>query len=270
MSEKVFEFIKMRLPKIEEEHNVKILYAVESGSRAWGFESVDSDYDVRFIYVHNKNWYLNILPKRDVIEYPIVDEFDYSGWDLQKTLFLMNKSNPVLFEWLKSPIIYYKDDYFYSIIEKLAEKYFSPISSVYHYLHMAKGNFKSYLQTDYVKIKKYFYVLRPVLACLWIEKYNESPPIEFDKLLTLLTDKELLGKITELLTKKKSGIELGEEHKIIVINDFLDETITHFESIVSSFSPGEKPDSELLEEGFIKIVDYIEDVYAKNGYFFKK
>ncbi|MDR0515422.1 MAG: nucleotidyltransferase domain-containing protein, partial [Fibromonadaceae bacterium] len=100
-SEKVLA-IQKRLTEIENEHSVKILYAVESGSRAWGFESIDSDYDVRFIYLHNKNWYLSILPKREVIEYPIVDEFDYSGWDLRKTLFLLNKSNPVLFEWIKS------------------------------------------------------------------------------------------------------------------------------------------------------------------------
>jgi len=99
--------IQKKLLQIEKEHSVKILYAVESGSRAWGFESTDSDYDVRFIYANPKNWYLNILPKRDVIEYPINDEFDYSGWDLRKALFLLNKSNPVLFEWLKSPIVYH-------------------------------------------------------------------------------------------------------------------------------------------------------------------
>ena len=106
------ETVKERLLEIEKEKQVKILYAVESGSRAWGFESLDSDYDIRFIYAHNKNWYLNILPKKDVIEYPIVNDFDYSGWDLRKTMFLVNKSNPVLFEWLKSPIVYYKDNYF--------------------------------------------------------------------------------------------------------------------------------------------------------------
>jgi predicted nucleotidyltransferase len=87
MTPEIFDAIKQKLPEIEKDHDVKILYAVESGSRAWGFESLDSDYDVRFIYAHKKNWYLNILPKRDVIQYPITDEFDYSGWDLRKTLF---------------------------------------------------------------------------------------------------------------------------------------------------------------------------------------
>ena len=163
MNQEIIKIVKDKLLKIGKENNVKILYAVESGSRAWGFESLDSDYDIRFIYAHEIKWYLNILPKKDVIEYPIVNEFDYSGWDLRKTMFLLNKSNPVFFEWLRSPIVYYKDNFFYNTMEQLSKEYFSPISSVYHYLHMANGNYRQFLQTDEVKIKKYFYVLRPIM-----------------------------------------------------------------------------------------------------------
>ena len=180
MPHEIASHIQAKLHQIEQERSVKILYAVESGSRAWGFESTDSDYDIRFIYAQKKNWYLSIFPKREAIEYPIVDDFDYSGWNLRKTLFLLNKSNPVLFEWLKSPVVYFKDDYFYSIMQELSIPYFSPISSIYHYLHMASGNYRQFLQSDNVKIKKYFYVLRPLMACIWIEKYKESPPMEFD------------------------------------------------------------------------------------------
>jgi hypothetical protein len=82
------------------------------------------------------------------------------------------------------------------------KEYFSPLSVVYHYLHMASGNYRQYLQTDEIKIKKYFYVLRPIMACMWIEKYKESPPMEFEKLLVQISDKELLDKINELLLKK--------------------------------------------------------------------
>jgi len=252
---KILETAKQKFLEIEKEHDVTVLYAVESGSRAWGFESLDSDYDVRFIYAHRKNWYLNILPKRDVIEYPIVDEFDYSGWDLRKTLFLLNKSNPVLFEWLKSPIVYHKDDYFFGIIEQLSKEYFSPISSVYHYLHMASGNYRQFLQTDEVKIKKYFYVLRPILACMWIENYKEAPPMEFEKLLIQISDRELLEKINELLVKKRLGVELGIEPKILTINNFIENKIKHFENAVRAFDPRKKPNHELLEEGFIKILE---------------
>ena len=251
--------IQAKLRQIEVERSVKILYAVESGSRAWGFESIDSDYDIRFIYAHKKNWYLNILPKRDVIEYPIVDEFDYSGWDLRKTLFLLNKSNPVLFEWLKSPVVYFKDEYFYSIIQELAVPYFSPISSVYHYLHMASGNYRQFLQTDKVKIKKYFYVLRPIMACMWVEKYKESPPMEFEKLLSQIQDSKLLETIDSLLTRKKAVIEFGLEPKIPIINNFIEEKLKYFENYVKLFDPRKKPPAKLLEEGFIKIIEYCED-----------
>jgi predicted nucleotidyltransferase len=259
MEQKIIEIVKEKLLEIEKEHQVKILYAVESGSRAWGFESLDSDYDIRFIYAHNKNWYLNILPKRDVIEYPIVNELDYSGWDLRKAMFLTNKSNPVLFEWLRSPIVYYKDLYFYDIMEQLSKEYFSPISSIYHYLHMADGNYRQYLQTDEVKIKKYFYVLRPIMACMWIENFKESPPMEFQKLLTQITDKELLSKITELLNKKKSGIELGLEPKVHIINNFIEKMLEYFRNVVKTFDPKKKPKQELLENGFIRILDNIEE-----------
>ncbi len=247
-----------RLKEIEAEHGVKILYALESGSRAWGFESSDSDYDVRFIYAHPKDWYLNILPKRDVIEYPIIDEFDYSGWDLRKSLFLMNKSNPVLFEWLKSPIVYARDDFCYAALDGLAARYFSPISSAYHYLHMADGNYRKYLKDDMVKIKKYFYVLRPLLACLWIEKYEQSPPMEFDRLLSLIEDDELLVLINTLLARKKSGVEMGVEAKLDALNHFIEETFVRVRKNVAGFNPCEKPAQSIMEQEFIKILNYVE------------
>jgi len=258
MDEKIIKIVQQKLPEIEKEHDVKILYCVESGSRAWGFESQDSDYDIRFIYAHKKNWYLNILPKRDVIEYPITSDFDYSGWDLRKTMFLMNKSNPVLFEWLVSPIVYYKDDHFYYVMMQLTKEYFSPISSVYHYLHMASGNYRTYLQGEHVKIKKYFYVLRPLLSCMWIENSKEPPPIEFDKLLSQINDTELLNRINELLVKKKSGVEMGLEPRIDLINNFIEKKLLHFEECVKTFDPKKKAGQGILEQGFINILEYIE------------
>jgi predicted nucleotidyltransferase len=258
MDNKMRETIQSRLLDIEKEQGVNIIYALESGSRAWGFESLDSDYDVRFIYAHRKNWYLNIFPRRDVIEYPVSGEFDYSGWDLRKALFLMNKSNPALFEWLKSPMVYYKDDYAYGIMEHLSKEYFSPISSMYHYIHMAKGNYREYLQTDKVKIKKYFYVLRPVLACLWVEDKLEPPPVEFEILARQISDRELAGAIGALLQRKKSGMELGLEPRIDAVNDFVETKINHFEERLRGFKPEARPGRESLEEGFIKILEHCE------------
>ncbi len=88
------EKIKLELERIEKENDVKILFAVESGSRAWGFPSKDSDYDVRFVYMHPVEWYLSIHDKRDVIEYPISDDLDISGWDIKKSVTTICKVKP--------------------------------------------------------------------------------------------------------------------------------------------------------------------------------
>lgn len=225
------ELVRDALKKIEYDYNVKILYACESGSRAWGFPSKDSDYDVRFIYIHRPNDYLTIDPigigkKRDVIELPINDLLDVSGWELTKALKLFRKSNPPLMEWLRSGIIYYEA---FSTIEKmkgLSEEAFSPVASIHHYLHMASNNFREYLQGDTVKIKKYFYVLRPVMAARWIERYNEFPPLEFSKLLErVIPEGELKEEIQTLLKRKLAGEEFDLEPKIEVLHQFLDEEI---------------------------------------------
>jgi predicted nucleotidyltransferase len=164
--------------------------------------------------------------------------------------------------------VYYKDDYFYAVMEQLSKEYFSPLSSVYHYLHMANGNYRQFLQAEDVKIKKYFYVLRPVMACTWIEKNKEPPPMEFGKLLTQIEEKELLDEITGLLNKKKSGMELKIEPRIKIINRLYKKELNYFAKIVSTFDPGEKAKQGLLEEAFIKILDHVENTRlpsAANG-----
>ena len=147
--------ISEQLSNIETVQDVRILYAVESGSRAWGFASRNSDYDVRFIYIHKPDWYLSIRDRRDVIECPISKDLDISGWDLKKALGLFSKSNPPLLEWLGSPIIY-KDAF--DLANRLREMLttsFQPQRSMYHYLHMARGNYREYLKGEVVRLKKY-------------------------------------------------------------------------------------------------------------------
>lgn len=246
--------IDKTLARIEVEYEVDILFAVESGSRAWGFESSDSDYDVRFVYRHKPKWYFNVLPKRDVIELPIVGLDDYSGWDLRKALFLLNKSNPVLFEWLRSPIVYLEKPEETTLLRQAAKEYFSPISSIYHYLHMATGNNREYLQGSLVKIKKYFYVLRPLLACMWIESRNDSPPMELEVLLKAASvSVGFKEEVLKLLARKKASQEMGLEPAIPVINEFIREKIEYFEERTSSFDPAAKPDAEYLNELFWRL-----------------
>ena len=170
-----------RLKEIEQRENIRILHAVESGSRAWGFASPDSDYDVRFIYVRPRNFYLKLEKTRDVLEFPIDDLLDINGWDLQKALRLLHKSNPSVFEWFKSPIVYKQTEFSNEFISMM-ENYFLKKSGLYHYLNMANGNYREYLRGEEVKAKKYFYVLRPLLACKWILRTNTPPPMLFSDL----------------------------------------------------------------------------------------
>ena len=151
--------VNRRLDAIEREEGVRVLFACESGSRAWGFASPDSDYDVRFVYAHPRDWYLSIGDQRDVIERPIVDLYDVSGWDLRKALRLFRKSNPPLLEWLGSPIVYRARTAAAASLRRIATRSFSPRACAFHYLHMAKGNYREYLRADEVPLKKYLYVL---------------------------------------------------------------------------------------------------------------
>jgi predicted nucleotidyltransferase len=221
------------LDRIERENNVRILFAVESGSRAWGFASRDSDFDVRFIYLHPLEWYLSIREQRDVIEVPISDSLDISGWDLRKTLGLIRKSNPPLFEWLGSPIVYMDRFGLSERLRGMMREFVSPRQCIYHYLHTARNNYKRYLTDDTVKLKKYFYVLRPLLGCAWVEKHNTMPPTEFAR---LYKDAGLAPDLTEeidgLLARKMAGDELDKEPRIEVLNRFLEERIAWYSEFV--------------------------------------
>lgn len=240
------------LSRIEKEENVRILYACESGSRAWGFPSKDSDYDVRFIYIRPVDWYLSIFEKRDVIERPISDMLDINGWDLRKALNLFRKSNPPLLEWLQSPIVYIENHAVAEQIRNISPLTFSPRSCMYHYLHMAKGNYRDYLQGEQVKIKKYFYVLRPILACEWIEKHNTMPPIEFDRLVEAVVPNksELKAAIDSLLVRKRAGDEMDFEPRINPISEFLEEKIAYYEQTASGMPSSGGVQDQRLDDLF--------------------
>ncbi|MFQ5638626.1 MAG: DNA polymerase beta superfamily protein [bacterium] len=235
--------IRSRLSQIEVEEDVAICLAVESGSRAWGFPSADSDYDVRFIYVRRPEWYLTIdlENKSDVIEIPIDDRLDIQGWDVRKALKLFRKSNPPLLEWLQCFIIYVETSSLAARLRKLLLEFYSPMASIFHYLHMACGNHRSYLRGAQVWQKKYFYVLRPLLAILWIEQGMGPVPIEFDRLLEeTISDVELKHEIENLLQAKKAGNELDRGPRIEAISRFIENELQRHENdkhIKSKASP---------------------------------
>lgn len=221
-----FNEIQSQLTNLEQSENIQILYACESGSRAWGFPSADSDYDVRFIYLRKKDWYLSIDEGRDVIEKDMSNQIDLNGWDLKKALKLFRKSNPPLFEWLGSPIVYLEK---YSVANKLRAllpEFYSPVSCMHHYFHMAEGNYRQYLKGDRVWVKKYFYVLRPILACNWIEQDLGTVPTEFSKLVDkVIEDDKFKRSISNLIIKKRNGNELYWGPKIPEISEFINNEI---------------------------------------------
>lgn len=244
--------IEAALLKIQRELNFRIVYACESGSRAWGFPSEDSDYDVRFIYLNPSDWYLsvNLENQPDVFELPITDSLDINGWDLRKALKLLYKSNPPLLEWLNSPILYFEIPEIAARLRELIPEFYSPIACSHHYLHMAQGNYRDYAKGDQVWLKKYFYILRPLLAIRWITEEESAVPVEFKTLVNRLVHDEALKKgINELLRLKKAGNELDRGPKIPELSDFIESEFSRLKTEMPE-QIGPKPDVEKLNEVF--------------------
>ena len=249
------EKIQEQLRRIEEAENIKILFAVESGSRAWGFASPDSDYDVRFIYIRRLEDYLRLNTIRDVIELPIDDALDINGWDLQKTLRLLHKSNPTLFEWFSSPIVYQKTE-FADKFRDLMMHYFSSKKTMYHYVSMAEGNYREYLKGDLIRAKKYFYVLRPVLACQWILDWGTPPPMLFSELLKAEVPVELIDVVNQLLELKMNSPEVKLIKRISEINEYLDESIPRIKRAVRLLEDSLTPDWNELNQLFLQSLEW--------------
>ena len=245
--------VQAELVAIEAEHEVTILFAGESGSRGWGFASPDSEYDVRFIYVHRLPWYLTVEDGRDVIERPISDELDISGWELRKALRLLRRSNPVLFEWLDSPIVYRQEAAQVTEMRALLPQHFSTRRSRYHYLAMAKNNFRDYLQSEPVRLKKYLYVLRPLLAAQWIDRGLGMPPMRFAELAeAMLDDTRLIDEINALLAIKMRSGESETSPRWPHIHDFIETVLAKAEIPTDYKSP--QGDAQALDDFLLKTV----------------
>lgn len=217
------------LAAIEREHEVQVLHACESGSRGWGFASPDSDYDVRFVYVHRRDWYLTVEPGRDVIELPISGELDINGWDLRKALGLLANSNPVLLEWLRSPIVYRAHEQLAARLAGLCARHLSLPRAYHHYLSMARRNCREHLLGEVVRYKKYLYVLRPLLAARWIRAGRGAPPMRFAELaegtLDAVADAALRAEINRLLAVKMRAGEAATSPRWEGIHAFIVEEL---------------------------------------------
>lgn len=233
-TEAIDKVIQKKLQTIENEEQVEILFAIESGSRAWGFESPDSDYDVRFIYVRKETEYLRLDSVRDVIEWQLDDVLDVNGWDLQKALRLLYKSNPVFFEWLYSPIVYRTSEQ-HVRLQELSKEYFSRTKLFYHYWHMANNNYRETLRGNEVKLKKYFYVLRPIWAAQWITEIGTVPPVLFSALKNQCCPPSLNKIIDSLLQQKIDTPEKDTIPCILELNQYIEVQLKSMENKVARF-----------------------------------
>ena len=246
--------IREKLREIEQRENCRILLAVESGSRAWGFPSPDSDYDVRFIYVRPKEGYLKLNRDRDVIELPINDVLDINGWDLDKALHLLHKSNPTIFEWFASPIVY-KSTAAAESIRAVMPRYFSRTGGLWHYLHMAEGNYRKYLHTDMVRAKKYFYVLRPLLACRWILDKGTPPPMLFAELMQSQLPEHLRNTLDALLDLKMNAPEIKLIPRIDPLNRYIEESFVDIRAQIEALPTETRPDWDKLNALFLNVLE---------------
>lgn len=240
-----------KLKEIEEKREIEILLAVESGSRAWGFASPDSDYDIRFIYRHEKNWYLSPWDKDETIEFMTEDDLDGSGWDLRKTFHLLLKSNAALLSWFYSPIIYVKNEKFFNLFKPLADSCFSPIAVSYHYLSMSKKYLEA-CRNDEVKLKSYFYCLRTTLTGKWIIEKGTVPPVLFSELLVLVDD-STKSKIENLMALKATKGESYRHPNDWELFEFLEKTIFENEE-KSKCLKGGNTDKNEMERVFREIL----------------
>ena len=240
--------IKGKLSEIEEKEDVRVIMAVESGSRAWGFASPDSDYDVRFIYVRNRSDYLRLVPVRDVIEWQLDDVYDIDGWDLKKALLLLHDSNPTLHEWCNSPIVY-KENELAEPFRELTKQFFLPKKAIYHYVSMAEHAFRQYLSGDQVRIKKYFYGIRPILAARWVAEKRTAPPMMFEELMDAQLPEALRPAVQDLLKLKKETSELGAGSHIPVLDAFISEQLESLKTIAAQ-EENRKNDWDALEKFF--------------------
>lgn len=249
-----WEEVQRRLDEIERREGCRILFAIESGSRAWGFPSPDSDYDVRFVYVRPADWYLSLHPGRDVIETPIEDDMDVNGWDLRKALLLVLKSNAVISEWLESPIVYRRDAAALRQLRRFADRALHPRALAYHYLHLARQQEAARLSRDQIALKRYFYALRPALTLRFLRRHpGQRPPMHMAALLAAADlPPATLGKIEGLVAAKRQTREMGSGRRIPVLDRLIAAEIDKASATIAATEPRRAPAEIAAADGLFR------------------
>ncbi len=223
------------LKELEQERNITVIHAVESGSRAWGFPSKDSDYDVRIIYHHEQEWYISPFDKKDNIEIPIKDDLDIAGWDIAKTLNLLYRGNAPVHEWLNSPIVYDSKLEKHTLLRNFSFAEFNPSPAFYHYISLAKKKFLD--DKAQLNAKAFLYGLRALLCANWIADNNSAPPVLFNKLTTHYLDTTLLHDLEAVLLDKA---EKKEKDTFKIPNNLWSFSFESYKKVSASFSEKKK------------------------------
>lgn len=232
--------IKDILAQLESQNDVKIIFASEAGSRAWGLESEDSDYDIRFVFVHKrKQKYVSLDGFAKTIDGFSDDRvYDWQGWDITKALKHLKEMNPGITEWLYSPIVYLNDttDFdFVAAARKCLSDQCRVTPLMYHYRSMAKSNFKQHIENKpRVNLKKYLYVIRPAGMFVWLSENNDTGKpllnIDFNHVLDEIRPKltnECYESILSVIKIKKGKSESDEGDRIKHIDDWIQQILNH-------------------------------------------
>jgi predicted nucleotidyltransferase len=247
--------IETRLADIERRNDVRMLLAVESGSRAWGFPSADSDYDVRFIYARSLSSYLSFKQPRDVIEQPIGEDLlDISGWDLRKAIGLAMRSNATVGEWLTSPIVYRSDPRAWKLLLEFVREEFSPRHYALHYLHFAETQWKPHALAGAVKCKHYCYVVRTLFALFWTMEHKSLPPMAVDELVAGVgLPYDVAAAFAELRMLKMSGTEQANQARVPELDRWIEQTLQAGPRLCGSLS-GHSPRAAAADQVFLEII----------------
>ncbi len=246
-----------KLKYTEDKHDVKIVFAIESGSRGWGFESPDSDYDCRFVYARDKNSYITLQDKKDFIEYDVDKIFDVNGWDLQKFMKHLIKPNATMLEWLTSNVVYMMDEESTKQLREIGEECFNPVAVGFHYLSIAKNKFDVVL-SDECKIKTYFYVLRPLANVRYILEHNKMPYMEYFKTLDEINVsqdvKEEIKKLYELKVTVEEAYKI-EPNEVLI--EYFKKEIEFFEIELKNIKFNKSVDYDKIDKAFREIIERV-------------
>lgn len=239
--------VARRLREVEKQRNLRVLFACESGSRAWGFASNDSDFDVRFIFVRPTESYLRLNPPKDAFDLHQDQDFDLAGWDIRKTAELMRRCNPPLMEWLDSPIIYEADADVTPRLLELRDQYFDPKKAAHHYLSLAAGIWNKYIKDEPNPVrKKYLYVLRPLACIRYIDLHRTQPPTLFDAVLDGIDWPDAVCEaIAALIQQKRNAGELGSQPADTALSAHVAASLEHAEQVAEALPVNETPTQPL-------------------------